>query len=86
MKKYRLVDNYEGYGIVGEYDTIGEILIAAYKWMSETDYECDLRYFKQDEQSATYIEITKGLPIKQPKQRNIAAVCRKWSTGTDEAD
>lgn len=41
-KRYRLVDNYEGYGYIGEYDTLEELKKAASEWEEDTDSECDL--------------------------------------------
>ncbi len=41
-KRYRLVDNYEGYGFIGEYDTIEELKKAASQWEEDTDGECEL--------------------------------------------
>lgn len=54
MKKYRLVDYYENYGIVGEYDTIEEMKKAAQNWLSETDGECKLRYQERCEKCGGY--------------------------------
>ena len=58
IKKYKLIDYYEGYGVVGEYDTIEEMKEAAYNWMLETDGECDLSYRRRCEECGKYHEIT----------------------------
>lgn len=40
MKKYRLWDFYEEYGLVGEYDTEEEARAAAEEHFEDTDGEC----------------------------------------------
>lgn len=46
MKKYRLVDYYEGYEIIGEYSSYNKMLTAAYEYTIDTDGECDLEYYE----------------------------------------
>ena len=41
-KKYRVIDQYENYGIIGEFDKYGEACKAAELWKTETDGECNL--------------------------------------------
>lgn len=38
-KRYRLVDNYEDYGYIGEYNTLEELKKAASEWEEDTDME-----------------------------------------------
>jgi len=53
-KKYRLCDLYEDYGIIGEFDTYGEICQAAERWKAETDGECDLIMFRWNASAQSY--------------------------------
>ena len=45
MKKYRLWDHYEEYGLVGEYDTEEEARAAAEVHAEDTDGECQVNIF-----------------------------------------
>lgn len=58
MKKYRLVDYYEEYGVIGEYDAIWDMLEAAHEWTWETGGECDLIYQIRCEECGKYHKIT----------------------------
>ena len=42
MKKYRLWDHYEEYGLIGEYDTEEEAREAAEEHAEDTDGECQI--------------------------------------------
>lgn len=53
-KKYRILDLYENYGLIGEFDRYGEACRAAELWKLETDGECDLIMFRWNEISQIY--------------------------------
>lgn len=40
MKKYQLLDTYEGFCVVGYYDNTADMKIAAEKRVADTDGEC----------------------------------------------
>ena len=46
MKKYRLWDHYEEYGLIGEYDTEEEAREAAEEHAEDTDGECQIVLYK----------------------------------------
>lgn len=46
MKKYRLWDHYEGYGLIGDYDTEAEARAAAKQWNEDTDGECQIVMYR----------------------------------------
>ena len=54
MKKYRVWDNYEGYGIVGDYDTEKEARAAAKRRSEETDGECQIVLYSYCEKEKGY--------------------------------
>lgn len=56
-KRYQLVDNYEGYGYIGEYDTLEELKKAASEWEEDTDGECDLELQEWYEPLGEYLKI-----------------------------
>lgn len=56
-KKYQLVDNYENYGYIGEYDTLEELKKAASEWEEDTDGECDLEVQEWYEPFEEYLKI-----------------------------
>lgn len=46
MKKYRLWDHYEEFGLVGEYDTEEEARAAAEERFEDTDGECQIVLYR----------------------------------------
>lgn len=59
-KRYILLDEYEGYGIVGQFDTLEEVQEAARNWEQECDGECSLVTLEFDH----YIIMGAGQPNK----------------------
>lgn len=45
MKKYRVWDSYEGYGLIGDYDTEKEARAAAKQRNDDTEGECQVVLF-----------------------------------------
>jgi hypothetical protein len=56
-KRYQLVDNYENYGYIGEYDTLEEMKKTASEWEEDTDGECDLELQEWYEPLGEYLKI-----------------------------
>lgn len=56
-KRYQLVDNYEDYGYIGEYNTLEELKKAASEWEEDTDGECDLELQEWYEPLGEYLKI-----------------------------
>jgi len=54
-KKYKLVDSYEGYVIVGFYSTLQAAKQAADDFRRETDGECSLTLFRWSDTYSAYV-------------------------------
>ena len=62
MKKFRVYDLYENYGVIGEFNTYAEACAAAALWREETAGECDTVILEWSDIYQAYTAIEKKIP------------------------
>ncbi len=57
MRRFQLWDYYENYGLVDDYETLGEAIEAANDWREDCEGECELVIKEYNKELDKYIEI-----------------------------
>lgn len=63
MKKYRLWEHYENYGLIGEYDTEEEAREAAEEHAEDTDGECQIVLYSPLQRVLRLLHTEKGYEV-----------------------
>ena len=86
-RSYIVIDNYEEYGFVGEYNTLNEAKHAVARWVKSTDGECDCEIVPNiwdekrqyiDELSVYHLDVLKAI------NPSVTDVCYKGEYGYPE--
>lgn len=54
MKRYKVIDLYEGYDVIGYADTLAEVKAMAKEYYMDTDGECDINFMQLNEKTQNY--------------------------------